>query len=212
MHKNFLYTFIMNTLTHITRFLAICPCLDLAHTFPLSCSMHLSSSLCCVWFVRADDESVYEWRELISPEWSLSLSLTLCLSPLLSLQYLSIQSKRISLCPRYPRQCCSFLQGAPAAWCHSLISVVSWRGHWPLVYLNTQQMRFNNIPGNTLHNPAAWKCLIVLRGCFNVAFPHLPRGCRLHANTNNKRQPQSKRHKFNNKKKIKKCLKALMHE
>lgn len=42
-----------------------------------SLPLHLSSSLCGAWLVRPDDESVYEWRELISPEWPLSL----CLSP-----------------------------------------------------------------------------------------------------------------------------------
>lgn len=114
MHWRDLPVHIYHKHTYITSFLAICRCLDLSHALPLSCSMHLSSSLCCMWFVRADDESVYEWRGLISPEWSLSLPLSLLLSPLLSLQYLSIQSKRIPLCPCYPLQHCSFLRGASA--------------------------------------------------------------------------------------------------
>lgn len=77
MHWKGLPVHIYHKHTYITSFLAICRCLDLSNALPLSCSMHLSSSLCCMWFVRADDESVYEWRELISPEWSLSLSLFL---------------------------------------------------------------------------------------------------------------------------------------
>lgn len=80
MHEEDLPVHIYHKHTYITNFLAISPCLDLSNTLPLSCSMHLSSSLCCVWFVKADDESVYEWRELISPEWSLPLSLSTSLS------------------------------------------------------------------------------------------------------------------------------------
>lgn len=164
--------------------------------------MHLSSSLCCMWFVRADDESVYEWRELISPEWSLSLPLSLLLSPLLSLQYLSIQSKRIPLCPCYPLQHCSFLQGASAC-LMSQFNIIQLRAEGVTdLWATPVRMRGKKkiILRNILYNPAFSKCLIMLRSCYITAFPHIPLGCRLHANTNNKRQPQSNRHKFNKKK------------
>lgn len=94
-------------------------------------SVHLSSSLCDVWFVRADDEFVYEWRELISPEWSLALSFyrSCSFSTFLLISpgnqrnplFLHPQPRPFLLC-RVP--CPSDIQ----IWFQP---IGCWRGHWP---------------------------------------------------------------------------------
>lgn len=81
-------------------------CLLLSLILSSSCSVHLSSSLCGVWFVRAHDEFVYEWRELISPEWSFSLSNSFFLPVSL---HQSIQSKTAPQTLSTPAGCITLL-------------------------------------------------------------------------------------------------------
>lgn len=172
---------------------------SLKHTSPLLLyALKLIVMLCvvcqswwwiCLWVERAD----FPW--VVSPSLSFYLFLLYFL---------------YSICPSNQRGSLSALATPSStvrscrvlllAWCPSLISSSSeLRGSltsWRLKYASRH--KFDFYFGEYLVQPHHFKVFnhaaVVL-----ILHPHLPLGCRLHANTNNKRQPQSKRHKFNKK-------------
>ena len=104
-------------------FLLSVPCLFLSLFLPSSGSVHLSSSLCGLWFVSADDEFVYEWRELISPEWSFSLFLLLLLFSFSTFLLISPSNQSKPPFLYFSLKPFPTLQGASPVWHSDLIPI-----------------------------------------------------------------------------------------
>lgn len=108
-------------------------------------SVHLSSSLCGVWFVRADDEFVYEWRELISPEWSLSLSVSLLSLVSFFLYFFLDQPRQSKKAPPPPPPFRSYQPcKMPCPSEFQICVYVCWRGHGP--FQDTKEYTYNWFP------------------------------------------------------------------